>query len=213
MRIACLSDTHGLLPPVEAFEGADLVLHAGDIGPDRNVQRFINEELWPWVRAVRNQDIPVWLTLGNHDNPFEYSIHPDLPIITDDVVVVGSYKIWLSPWSPQFGNWHWMTDESRLSDLYRRIPQDCDIIVSHTPPYQMCDQNVGGEHCGSKALRVRLRELSRAKRELDGWPIVVCGHIHEAKGYKSSEFAHVYNVTSLDEYYQPRTEMVTWIEI
>jgi putative phosphoesterase len=51
-RIGLISDTHGLLRPdvFTAFEGVDLILHAGDVGPDAILDEL--EAIAP-VRAVR----------------------------------------------------------------------------------------------------------------------------------------------------------------
>lgn len=51
MRLGIISDTHGLLRPevFEAFEGVDLILHAGDIGPPKILTEL--EAIAP-VRAV-----------------------------------------------------------------------------------------------------------------------------------------------------------------
>lgn len=210
MKLAMISDTHGLLPDPSLFEGADLILHAGDIGPDRDVEQWINKQFRPWLHQL---SAPFWATYGNHDDPQKWGWAAiDLPIIVDDWLMVGDKKIWFSPWSNRFGDWHWMLDESRLTDKYLQIPVDCDIVVSHGPMFQARDQNVDGALCGSKALRVRVRELhSQHLPSRD--PIVVCGHIHEAHGYCNLEFAHVYNVSSVDEYYQMRKEPITWIEL
>lgn len=210
MKIALISDTHGMLPQPDEFEGADLILHAGDIGPDREVEQWINQTFRPWLRTVREQmDIPFWSTLGNHDDPQYWLPHADLPFLVDDVMLYGGLKIWFSPWSPRFGSWSWMLDESRLTDKYQQIPVNTDIVVSHSPMFQALDA-IGGNWCGSKALRVRMRELK--PQELDK-PILVCGHIHEAYGKLDLDFATIYNVASVDKYYQPKQERVVWLEI
>lgn len=51
MRLGIISDTHGLLRPevFEVFEGVDLILHAGDIGPPEILTEL--ETIAP-VRAV-----------------------------------------------------------------------------------------------------------------------------------------------------------------
>lgn len=51
-RIGVISDTHGLLRPqaVEALEGSDLILHAGDVGDAAILERL--EAIAP-LRAVR----------------------------------------------------------------------------------------------------------------------------------------------------------------
>ena len=66
--VAVISDTHGLVRPeaLEAMRGADLIVHAGDIGGKEVVRAF--ETIAP-VRLVRgNTDVEPWSrTLGETD--------------------------------------------------------------------------------------------------------------------------------------------------
>lgn len=215
MKIALISDTHGQLPDPSLFEGADLILHAGDIGPDYGVEQWIHTKFRPWLHQLReNMEIPFWATYGNHDDPLKWQWEAaDLPILVNDDLLIRGLKIWFTPWSVRFGDWHWMTDETRLTEIYRQIPVDTDIVVSHTPMFGARDANVDGTLCGSKALRVRMRELTSPKS------ILICGHIHESHGYADTEFADVYNVASLyglnepNRFGQQREEPITWLEL
>ena len=60
MLIGVISDTHGLLrtEAVEALQGSDLILHAGDIGPAAILDELKN--IAP-VKAIRgNVDVEAW---------------------------------------------------------------------------------------------------------------------------------------------------------
>ena len=213
MKIAMISDTHGLLPDPSLFEGADLILYAGDIGPDRGVEEWINKQFRPWCNTLNEMGIEFWATYGNHDDPKKWGVHPDLPIVVDGWRILGDLKVWFSPWSVRFGDWHWMLDETRLTEKYAQIPVNCKIVGSHKQMFQARDANVDGTLCGSKALRVRMRELTSPKS------ILICGHIHESHGYADTEFADVYNVASLyglnepNRFGQQREEPITWLEL
>lgn len=213
MKIAFISDTHGQLPPAREFEGADLILHAGDIGPDYNVPKWQAQTYLPWLHTLRQtMNIPFRATLGNHDRGEYWPMDPELGVLVDDYVFERGLKIWFSPWSPKFGDWAWMRQEPELTEFYSQIPVNVDIVVSHTPMFGALDKNADGTLCGSKALRVRMREIART-RDISQRPMLVCGHIHEAKGYLDAEFADVYNVSCLDEFYQMRPDPITWIEL
>jgi uncharacterized protein len=56
-RVGLISDTHGLLRPevFEAFSGVDLILHAGDVGPDEILDEL--SAIAP-VHAVRGNTDP-----------------------------------------------------------------------------------------------------------------------------------------------------------
>lgn len=202
MKLALISDTHGELPDPELFEDADAIIHAGDIGPDMDVKAWIRNVWEPWVGKV---EAPVYATFGNHDFPAKWGM-VDNQIYADTYAVIGGHKIWFSPWSPRFYNWAWMKSEPELSEIYRKIPDDINIIISHSPPYQCCDQNIEGEHCGSKALRVRMQELPNLR-------YLICGHIHEAYGMKMLGETTILNVASVNERYEPRVDQIVWLEI
>ena len=68
-RIAILSDTHGLLRPevMERLEGADVILHAGDI----NTRAIVD--------ALRTC-APVYLVRGNNDKEWAAGLPHDLTV-------------------------------------------------------------------------------------------------------------------------------------
>ena len=60
MKIGLISDTHGLMrrEALEALEGSDLILHAGDIGAPAVLEAL--EELGPVVAVRGNNDKGAW---------------------------------------------------------------------------------------------------------------------------------------------------------
>lgn len=205
MKLALISDTHGMLPDPKLFDGADTILHAGDIGPDYSVNQWIQRTYVPWVGKLDTMGIPVYAALGNHDFPNNWNI--EVPsIYIDEERKIGDFNVWFSPWSPTFGDWAWMRSESALAEIYADIPADTHIIVSHSPSYQLCDMNAQGEHCGSKALRVRMQELPDLK-------FVICGHIHEGRGEKAFKNIRVINASCVDEHYSMWDNPITWLEV
>ena len=100
MKLAILSDTHGLLRPevVEQLKTADAILHGGDI----NKQSIVDQ---------LRQYAPLYVVRGNNDKEWAEDIPHDLTITLDgvDVVVFGhSHKyvqeekngiLWLNPGS------------------------------------------------------------------------------------------------------------------
>ena len=62
MTIGVISDTHGLLRPeaLDALQGADLILHAGDVGPREILDRL--GEIAPTVAVRGNVDTAIWAT-------------------------------------------------------------------------------------------------------------------------------------------------------
>lgn len=210
MKLALISDTHGQLPAADRFDGVDAVLHAGDIGPDYDVDQWIHGTFARWHHAL-TQDIgiPFYGTLGNHDNPRWWT--PDVcrqfGIRLSETTRIHDQIVFFSPWSPTFGLWPWMKDEPLLMREYEKIPVDCTMIVSHTPPFQLCDLTfLGQQHVGSKALRVRMTELPALHS-------VICGHIHEGWGWDTLGSIKILNVASVDDRYTVRPEPITFLEV
>ena len=75
MRIAILSDTHGLLRPevVEHLKTADAILHGGDIN-----QQAIVDEL--------RQYVPLYIVRGNNDKEWAVDIPHDLTVTLGGVI-------------------------------------------------------------------------------------------------------------------------------
>ena len=74
MKIAILSDTHGLLRPqvVEHLKNADAILHGGDI----NRQSIVDE---------LRQYAPLYIVRGNNDKDWAEAIPHDLTVTLDGV--------------------------------------------------------------------------------------------------------------------------------
>lgn len=211
IRLALISDTHGMLPDPKLLDGADYVLHAGDIGPDRGVGQWIPFAWQHWCDVIADEhDAEVLATLGNHDFPDKWgganNIFVNQQLVLHDEDTDESVNLWFSPWSPRFFDWAWMKTEEDLAVEYAKIPTDTDILISHTPPFGLCDNTLRGERVGSRALRQRLEELPNLKH-------VVCGHIHEGRGKATLDNIIIHNVACVDEYYKPRTPLVTWLEV
>jgi Icc-related predicted phosphoesterase len=178
MRVCCIGDFHGKLPP--PVPPCDLLLVAGDIGPDEPeaAHDWLRSVLTPWLEAQPAGAIVS--VAGNHDllaaadadafrnaAPWAYLDNESTQI--DGVRVAGS------AWSLPFGSWPFMADEDVLDVIWRSIPDDTGIVLVHGPPYGCCDATARGVRGGSRSLLRRLTELPDLK-------LVCCGHIHEAYG-------------------------------
>lgn len=191
MKLVLGSDLHGLLPPVPP---CDALLLAGDLLPENEQEIFIINQLAPWLNNAPAREI--FATWGNHDDlPFKQY---DLPfrlwednlrwqLLVDRTVSWKGLKIHGTPWCRPVGRWAWQAPEYVLKTIYDMIPDDVDILISHTSPRSICDlESRCGENCGSGALLKRMDQLKNLK-------MLVCGHIHEARGNKGV----VFNVSSV----------------
>lgn len=196
MKIALISDTHGMLPEIP--KEARIVIHAGDIGVDHDPINWFRDVLYPWARKVGK---PIYATFGNHDRIGERHAVPagcpsNLDFLTDCAVGIQGVNYWFSPWSVQFFDWAYMADEATLAKKYARIPDDTEVIVSHTPPNGYGDRNAQKLRCGSTALAERCNALKRLR-------YVICGHIHEGHGKYLMGDVGVINASIVNEFYKP----------
>lgn len=198
MTVLALSDLHGFLPEIPK---CDLLLLGGDYCPTRNLeqeQRFILGPFKDWLQQISARYI-VGIA-GNHDFIFQYQpeVARDLPWIylQDEVIELEGVKIYGTPWTPTFYDWAFMQSEPELTKTFASIPEGLDILLSHGPPYRMQDKNMGKIHCGSFALWDQVKTVKPDN--------VVFGHIHESHGIKDADGIRFYNVSYVNERYEPR---------
>lgn len=228
-KFILLSDLHGNLPNVP--EG-DVLLIAGDICPnfagykdkfEDTAQQFIwmGENFYPWVESLPvKQTIFTW---GNHDFIGDSVLYSEkiwthkvkdktIQVVKDAEVKINGIKIYLTPWSVTFGgNWTFNKPDKELQELWDKVPLDIDILVTHGPPYMAGDECPAlanwtpinfKENVGSKTLRSAIEKIQPK--------LVVCGHIHEGRGFYKIGETLVVNASILDGDYNHVHEPIIW---
>lgn len=93
-----------------------------------------------------------------------------------------TFKIFGSPFSLAQGRWAFSYEPEDGSRLWDQIPDDCDIVVTHTPPKYHCDQSDSGHHMGCEALRSALERIC---------PILaISGHVHYGRGIERVQWGY-----------------------
>lgn len=203
MRVAVTSDWHGYIPP--EIPDCDLVLFAGDMGIGETFSHDPEVLVVDWNNWMVDQP-PMVAVAGNHDFENQVKIMRFLPwqYLEDEMVEVEGLKIWGSPWSNPFGyGWAFNMEEEDQVELFKQIPDDVDIIISHGPPKGLRDTvsyfdglawvNKG---VGSDALRQRMEQLENLK-------LVACGHIHPQYGLQKKWGHTVINGSLCNNQYKP----------
>ena len=180
MKLACLTDLHGsheALQRILTDAGpVDTVLLGGDVtnfgSPD---------EAEALVRTAQQIGVPVWGVAGNCDSPQIERRLEELGVslrgrgvVQEDVGLHGLPA--MPPWRTGM---YQFTEEELAAMLQAGYAQVADVkyhvVLSHAPPHRtQLDRTRLFQHVGSKALRQFIDQTQPA--------LVLCGHIHEARG-------------------------------
>jgi len=212
MIIDAVSDLHGFYPKLE---GGDLLIVSGDLTGRDTKDEFLYFHEWVTQQLYKKTII----ISGNHDNycvkgyPFYNRIfavdemvmpYNDIEYLCDSGTEFEGLKIWGSPWSKTFEGMNphckafTVDTEEELAEKWALIPDDIEILVTHSPPYGILDKIIEGDHVGSKSLQMELFKRLKPK-------LLVCGHIHESYGIEPSGdiVEKAINASHVNENYEP----------
>lgn len=182
-----MSDTHGMHHRVAMPAWVDVMLHAGDLSITGETS--VIRDFFEWYNQLP-YTYKIFIA-GNHDLTFQeepglirdmLKQYPNIIYLEDNTVEVGGLKIYGSPYTVWYGNWAFMEADHMLGARWQNIPDDVDILITHGPAYGVLDKAMRGNLCGSQTLMSRIIALERNKLKLH-----LCGHIHEAYGYKKTD--------------------------
>lgn len=172
MIVVAISDTHGTHKELKMPEG-DVLIHTGD-GLDWGTEKELLS-LNEWFGTLKYKKI--LYVPGNHDiiigenTEYARSLMTNATILIDELISIDGVKIYGSPWSPTYGDWEFMKPDLNLTKHWENIPENVDILATHSPPYGILDRNYRGQLCGSQTLMKAVYEKK---------PKFHCfGHIHE----------------------------------
>lgn len=224
MKVAAISDLHGILPlyPSDYWKDlndCEILFICGDILP-LNIQfnmveskQWLIEEFKLWT-----YDLPVekiYIIAGNHDAWFErndmlahsiFSKYDKATYLKNEYVDYTStqdskvYRIFGTPYCHIFGNWPFMRDENTLASKFAQIPENVDILMTHDAPYGTSDiclegWAADGQHKGCPELRDAII-TSKPRYNIHG-------HLHSTNhGEEILNDTKVYNVSIVNESYK-----------
>jgi Icc-related predicted phosphoesterase len=174
MNITCISDTHNHHSQLDIKNGGCILIHAGDLTEYGTLEEL--EDFFKWF-GKQNFEHKICIA-GNHDLSLEnisnkllkQLIPKEVHYLENNTIKIEGLKIWGSPCTPYFlGMAFNKRRGEELKKHWSKIPKDTDILVTHTPPYGILDQNLG---CESLLERI---EIIKPK-------LHVFGHIHENRG-------------------------------
>lgn len=199
-RLVCLSDTHSKHKQIEIPEG-DILIHAGDLTPRGNYFEFIS--VGNWLKELKSRFKHIIMIAGNHDwglqigKPIILNCHfgEDIIYLEDEAIELEGIKFYGTPWVQQFYDWAFMKQEEDLKPIWDNIPEDTNILITHSPPFGILDKESDNARCGSPSLAERIKQLKELKYH-------IFGHIHEGYGSVKVNGVSYHNVASLNGEYQ-----------
>jgi len=199
----------------------NVLIHSGDIsrmGRENEVKDFIY-----WFQNLQGFDDKIFIA-GNHDFCFQkinephhigtydwlkHLIHEenlsqsDCTYLEDSELILNvpnisrPIKIYGSPWQPEFRNWAFNLPRNgfELEVKWNDIPEDTDILITHSPPFGIGDYTLTNLRVGCELLKFRVEQIN---------PLIhVYGHIHEAYGVKVENKTIFVNASICDVMYNP----------
>lgn len=217
MKICAISDLHGYLPELKPCE---LVLICGDSVPleyqasSKKTKKWYDTTFRKWAGELPCDK--VLFIAGNHELHFpgKKIIYESLFSKDDKITYLchseyihkskdgKEYKIFGTPYCKQFMNWAFMYSNEELEKIFKNIPNDLDILISHDNPYgygdivlQECPW-ADGSHIGNIPLAKAIEE-KQPKYQFNG-------HLHSCEHslIMIGNTKH-YNCSIKDEQYNP----------
>lgn len=201
MKICIISDTHTKhkFLDLKNYE-ADVLIHCGDMTGNGGSGAMV--EFFDWFSSQYQFKHKICIA-GNHDWIFERNpalaktLVPDNIIyLEDEELIIDGVKFYGTPVQKIFCNWAFNRHESKLAQHWKAIPDDTDVLITHSPPYGIGDlvpQNK--THEGSPSLYMEI--MKRIKPMVSSF-----GHIHEGYGIKVIDDITFINASNLDGDYQ-----------
>ena len=225
IAVKCLhiSDTHqeDIFKIVSSFlsetdiKQVDLLFISGDLTYRGDIDKLKKcaEECEQLILENYVKDIVV--IPGNHDKSFDPKFKKSewfsprvaksqfekdhIHLLIHKEIELHGIKIFGSPWTPYFCNWAFNYYEDRAYDLWKMIPEDCQILVTHGPPQFILDEvhdwdKIKYTGCPVLAAEIRKRQSLR---------VSMFGHIHEGYGQKELNGVLYLNSSIMNRRYYP----------
>lgn len=224
LSVACTSDIHGKWEGLD-YPKADVLIMAGDILRNYHNNRFWDsrgqlielEKLNDFYGKLKKSGVyrEIILVAGNHDFAFQECATEARSYITNahylqdsgvDLLDDGkTVKFYGSPWQPWFWDWAFnfpnhqenaFRAQSHAKRTWAVIPNDVNVLITHSPPWGVMDETVRGEKVGCHFLESRLEELKLLR-------LHVFGHIHHGYGTKVMNGRTYVNAAVCSEHSKP----------
>lgn len=204
MRIVAISDTHEMHRKILVPDG-DVLVHAGDMTWHGELDAIAEFNAW-LGRLPHTHKIVI---AGNHDWGFQLQPAAARALITNAIYLEDSsteiqgVRFYGSPWQPEFCQWAFNLPRGpQLAAKWALIPENTDVLITHSPPYGIRDLNAGNQGQGCRDLLARVIIVKPR--------LHIFGHIHESYGRLETQETVFINAAACDERYRPHNPPVVW---
>ncbi|GMS79846.1 hypothetical protein PENTCL1PPCAC_2021, partial [Pristionchus entomophagus] len=206
LTIVMISDTHcdlGEMIEQNLIPYGDVLIHAGDIttlGDAPNLTKF-NEELGmlPHPHKI--------VIAGNHELGFDpeedesqrkdkhkgfgtpegWKLLTNCTFLNDSSTVIDGVKFYGSSWHPLAG-FPFYRPRDELKEKWEAIPDDVDVLITHSPPIGQLDRYLQVERWGCLYLLEKVEEFRPS--------LHVFGHVHDSYGAVKNDHTIFVNAAS-----------------
>jgi predicted phosphohydrolase len=197
MRFVVISDTHSHHHELTLPAG-DTIIHAGDISEMGTISEV--KDFLEWFAAL---DFKHKIFIGgNHDiyldefaPDFSAMLPPEVTYLRNNGCTIEGIKCWGSPVSPDLIGWAFGKYRSEMAAHWRYMPEEIDILITHTPPYGILDQSSSRVSLGCPHLLTKVQQIQPKYH--------IFGHIHAGYGEMMIEDTVFINASIMDTYRGP----------
>jgi len=184
LKLIHISDTHGrhreltkLIP-----SDTDILVHSGDWSHFEWTEE--TEAFLKWFKEMPGEH--KILVSGNHDGPFSKSadVYSEFDLegvhyLENQSIEIEGIKFYGSPnVRMDFEMSFTYFNDSEALSLWKNIPEDTEVLITHGPAHGTLDQNISSGKVKSFGCRILETELQKLKK----LKLHLFGHVHEAKG-------------------------------
>ena len=187
IKIISVADTHRQHWNINIPE-CDIFVFAGDAELDSlDALKDFND----WLGTIKAKHKII--CGGNHDFYLEERPAEELQTYFTNATYIENESVTIM--GIKFNNWAWMLNTEELRHVWNTIPDNTDIVITHSPPFGILDSTPFSQWpCGCHHLLNRLNELKPKYH--------IFGHIHAGYGVATKNGTTYINASILNDHYK-----------
>ena len=191
VHLTVIGDTHRRHEELGHMKG-EVLIHVGDMCDLFDGDQAEIEKIDAWF--ARQEFDLILCIAGNHDFPIERRpknkpVFSNATYLEDESFSYRGLTFYGTPWVPDLASHAFYANDQELPRKWDKIPDETDVLITHTPPAGVMDQSSNGMRLGCEHLAARLTEI-QPKAHL-------FGHVHASGGVDTTNGCVSVNAASL----------------